>query len=275
MTDPTLHQRFSGIPDLDQPLVDTETGELLGNGHWHRFFVMLSRLLPASIVPGTARNLAVARLSGTTLQLTADAILTKSFLAGGSGRPGQQLSLGFNGGAIGPGGMDVGALPAAGFLSLYLITGQQVPPALLGTIASQTSLYGGTALPVGYSSSALVSLWPCAAGPSLVAAAQVDREILLPAANALAAGAAVAATLVNLAAAVPLAARRVRGVVSNGTAAVVTKLFADAAGTLAEQDSPAGGRCNFDMPLATAQSLWYLNSAGGGAASVTITAFSF
>lgn len=79
---------------------------------------------------------------------------------------------------VGAGGMDV-ALSTTAYVAIYAIYNPTTgASALLGVLSttSVTSLYSGTAMPAGYTASALVSIW-LVSSSQLSAGYQVDREV--------------------------------------------------------------------------------------------------
>ena len=115
--------------------------------------------------------------------------------------------------AHGAGGMDTGSPPVSGFVSVYAIYNPaDVAAALLGTTASQSTIYAGADMPAGYTMSGLISIWPTDGSRQLIPAAQVDRDLFFqvsdfPGQNVLTGGAATTGTAVDLSAMVPSVAR--------------------------------------------------------------------
>ncbi len=121
---------------------------------------------------------------------------------------GHSLSLSFNGGSTGVGGMDTGDMPTAGDLSIYAINNPAT--GAWGTLGcdgstSNGSTYTGTNAPAGYTRSCLI--WcGVTTGGNLPFFAQRDRDVIIYENHVLTGGAATAYTSVNLSAAVPAAA---------------------------------------------------------------------
>lgn len=69
---------------------------------------------------------------------------------------------------IGAGGMDTGNVPAAGFIAIYAIlnptNGSTALLAVNATVTTAPEIYSGTNMPVGYTASALVSVWRVESG---------------------------------------------------------------------------------------------------------------
>jgi len=86
---------------------------------------------------------------------TVDELVAKAAL-GGISYTGAVLAFNFNGGTVGPGGMDVGTTPQSADLHIYAIYNPTTGLwNTLGTIAYHGPLYGG-ALPAGFKGSALI-----------------------------------------------------------------------------------------------------------------------
>lgn len=121
------------------------------------------QLSQMAAVTGGTRNakLSVAAASATAT-FTADEIAVKAAL---SGVPWLLSSFNktINLGTTGAGGMDTGLAPVSGFVAIYAIYNPiTATSALLATdITSSTpsEIYGGGAMPAGYTASALVSVW--------------------------------------------------------------------------------------------------------------------
>ncbi len=141
--------------------------------------VTMPSRLPA--VVGTARNAKMTvSAASATATFTADEIVVATALGGVPwclGNFSQVINLA----TVGAGGMDVGSAPASGYVALYAIYNPtNGATALLATNATSTvapSIYGGTAMPSGYTASALVSVWPTMPSGLLMAASQLDRQV--------------------------------------------------------------------------------------------------
>lgn len=116
--------------------------------------------------------------ASATATLTADEVLVESSLGGSQYRL-ANVNKTFNLGITGAGGMDVGTL-TAGYVAIYLIYNPlNGTSALLGVNTTNVvapEVYGGNAMPAGYTASALVSVWRVASG-KLVVGYQSGREI--------------------------------------------------------------------------------------------------
>lgn len=145
--------------------------------------------------------------AGATVTFTANYVAVAAALGG------QTFSLAsfsetFNGATTGAGGMDTGSLPASGFVSIYAIYDPATgTPALLGTTASETPVYGGAHMPSGYTASALLGIWPTTAGSLLVAGNIIGRQFYWASApQVLSAGVSTSVASVDISPAAPAAA---------------------------------------------------------------------
>lgn len=118
-------------------------------------------------VVGQSRN---ARMSVITVSssatFTADELIVES-------STGKQYRLSafdktINIATAGAGGMDTGSVPASGFIAIYAIlnptNGSTALLAVNATATTAPEIYSGTNMPVGYTASALVSVWRVASG---------------------------------------------------------------------------------------------------------------
>lgn len=169
-------------------------------------------------VVGTMRN---AKMSVTAASasatFTADEIVVESALGGLTYRL-PSFNKTINLATTGAGGMDTGSAPNSGFVALYAIhnptTGASALLAKNATSAVQPEVYGGANMPAGYTASALVSVWPTNGSGQLAIGAQLDRVVSINSVQ-VASGSTSATsgtpTALNIAAAVPMNARRVSG----------------------------------------------------------------
>ena len=189
-------------------LVDNNTSDPAAlSGAWQT--VALVATTAAGPTVKLTANLAAA---GASVTFTADEIGVATSL-GGPGLTIAELDQVLDVSTTGANGMDTGLAPASGFVSIYAICNPRTGDiGLLGTTASQSTIYGGANMPVGYTMSALVSIWPTDASRLLVPGSQIDREfflefLTLPGQTVLSLGTATTPTSVSLSAVVPAAAR--------------------------------------------------------------------
>lgn len=241
-------------------------------------------------VVGSVRNLRMsltaANASGT---VTADELIVEAGAYGSS----QYRIAGFNKvvnlGSVGAGGMDVGVAPVNGYVALYAIYKPGAPlsatnPAILAQNATAGvvgNLYGGANMPAGYIASALISVWPTDAAGLLKAGFQMDREIYIPATNALSSGTATAYSPVSISGVVPPNAKTCSGhLAPRGTSGSTAWLAGSASGI---GEKSAGGNTAVarppvsaysGLPLITAQTVFYYQLASTGV-SVVISGYTF
>lgn len=133
-------------------------------------------------VVGQSRN---ARMSVITVSssatFTADELIVES-------STGKQYRLSafdktINIATSGAGGMDTGSVPTSGFIAIYAIlnptNGSTALLAVNATATTAPEIYSGTNMPVGYTASALVSVWRVASGQFTVGE-MVGRQINTP-----------------------------------------------------------------------------------------------
>lgn len=147
-------------------------------------------LLNASLnIVGESRNLrcsiAAASASAT---FTADQVIVSESISGKSYRL-SSFSKVINLATTGAGGMDAGAAPVSGWVAIYAIynpvTGVSALLATNATSAAAPEIYGGANMPVGYTASALVSVWGTTAGSLLQIGKQFDRSVSVVLVNVL------------------------------------------------------------------------------------------
>jgi phage-related tail fiber protein len=174
--------------------------------------VKLARLNGAEV--GAARNLRVSLPAAASVAtLTADQLIVE--------QPGvgqyklSNVNLSINLATVGAGGMDFGVAPANGSVGIYVIYNPELKVAkLLGVNATSTSvpeIYNGTNLPVGYSASALVSVWQTDANRLMNAGIQHQRSISIVQTMVLENGLSMSSTPISLASVVPKNAKSVDG----------------------------------------------------------------
>jgi hypothetical protein len=240
--------------------------------------------MPARLpgVVGTARN---AKMSVTeasaTATFTADELVVATSLGGVPWCLGTFSEV-INLATTGAGGMDVGSAPVSGYVALYAIYNPTAgATALLATNATSSvapNVYGGTAMPSGYTASALVSVWPTNASGLLVVGYQTDRAIYIS-------GVVVLATSTQspegtylafgVAGAVPMNAKSCSGsalIVTSASAANLAYAIAGSSSGVgvaggAEQAAQTNGGIQGsigEIPVMTPQTLYYYATASAG-----------
>ncbi|MDR3432053.1 MAG: phage tail protein [Rouxiella aceris] len=134
-------------------------------------------------IVGTAHNAAMTvPTTSASATFTADELIVATALGGIQYR----LSLvnkSVNLGKTGPGGMDSGSAPLAGFVGIYVIynpaTGVCALLAVNATATKLPKVYSGANMPAGFTASALVSIWPTTASGQFLAASQRNHIISL------------------------------------------------------------------------------------------------
>ncbi|MCT9017165.1 hypothetical protein N6G05_26800 [Cupriavidus gilardii] len=165
-------------------------------------------------VVGSARNARmIVSTPSATATFTADEVVVESALGGLTYRL-PNFSKTINLATTGAGGMDSGQAPASGFVAIYAIynpsTGATALLANDATSAAQPEVYSGTAMPSGYTASALVSIAPTTSGRLLAPMVQRGRVVGVPAVSIL--SSSTGGTLLPVTStAIPLNAYRIRG----------------------------------------------------------------
>jgi hypothetical protein len=217
----------------------------------------------------TVRLSASLTTAGASVTLTADGIGVATVL-GGAGIMLASYSQTLNTATTGAGGMDTGAAPTSGFLSIYAIYNPTTKTAsILGTSASQTMIYGGTNMPAGFTMSALISVWPTNASHLLIAGNVIDREFYYAAVPPIVLnnGTATTSTAVSLTSVVPVAARACYGQwsatetssVTANSEAFYSTLNLTNSGIIRVTSVAVGGQNNIDgwLPINTSQTIFY------------------
>ena len=173
-------------------------------------------------VVGSMRNakMAIATASATGT-FTADEIIVKSALGGMAYRI-ASFSKVINLATTGVGGMDSGAAPASGFVSIYAIYNPTTAISALLACNQATSsgnVYAGANMPAGYTASCLVSAWGTTAASLLAIGLQIERQINIALTTINSSTANQANTSISMAAIVPTAAKEIGGLMQAGSTA--------------------------------------------------------
>lgn len=243
-------------------------------------------LASSGAVIGTMRNarmsVAAAAVSGV---FAADEIIVSN---GIGGRPFKlfNFSKTINLSTVGAGGMDVGAAPASGHVSIYAIYNPDAVlsatnPALLACNQTTSSgpAYTGANMPAGYTASALVSAWRTTAGGLLGVGEQVGRKIGIVGSSIVSTTVNQTNSAVSIAALIPIAAKSISGVMScvtTASAGVSIQLASNAAGVGGQSVSvspPSGeiapliGGIFSDLNISEIGVIYLTTNAGAGALS--------
>ena len=230
-------------------------------------------------VVGQSRNarMSVAAASATAT-FSADELIVED--SGGRQYRVTSFSKVINLATTGAGGMDTGVVPATGFVALYAIynptTSTSALLAVNATNANVPEVYGGTNMPIGYTASALVSVWGVTGGAFIVG---FQRERTIAIERVVAAYSTVPVntlTSLSIANIIPMNAVAISGILAVAginTTNAVTELAASAnylAAVQAGGNSTIGGAQNVsvspysDMSITTSQSTYWRSSVESG-----------
>ena len=225
-------------------------------------------------VIGQARNLAMSlATAGTTATWTADELITETAL-GGTQYRNNSLSLTVNLSIVGAGGVDVaGTVPTNGFMAIYAISGPGKTTSALGwnaTSSKAPETYSGTAMPAGYTASALISVWRIANG-QFVPGYQLARKIYIPKVAVLTLTANVASyTALSVSGIIPLNAKTMGGCANVNPSTSASNNYFFVSGSASEIGAQFSGTNNSgvmtpfaDIPLITPQTLYYIMVSTG------------
>lgn len=232
---------------------------------------------------GSSRNVRMSvTAASTTATLTADEIFVKASL-GGSAWLIPSFNKTINLASNGAGGMDIGAAPVSGYVSIYAIYNPTSGASALLACAQATSngnIYSGANMPAGYTASALISSWPTNASSQLVVGFQRDRTVNRAGVQVYA-GAATSPSLVTLSGAVPLNAVSCAGwmhYIGSSSPGGYVYLDADIQGTgrqvFGTSGTNVGGGGNFNIQFITPQTL-YCYGVNITAGDATVTSYTF
>ncbi|UHC80090.1 phage tail protein [Pseudomonas sp. NIBR-H-19] len=238
---------------------------------------------------GQVRNLRMTVAApSATATITSDQLIVEQL---GSGHYKlKNINLSINLASVGAGGMDSGTAPLSGTVGIYVIYNPDTKIAkLLGvnaTAAVVPEVYGGTNMPVGYTASALVSVWQTNANRQLQGGTQTDRSIATEAKRFLSNGFASVFTALSLNGLVPRNAKSI-----GGYAHVITSATNPAGSTLTLCSDPtgfgsivfgSGGSVNMgslapfsDLALASPLTIYYSANNGPAANNGYVTFYTF
>ncbi|VVO24984.1 hypothetical protein PS718_04520 [Pseudomonas fluorescens] len=238
---------------------------------------------------GQVRNLRMTVAApSATATITSDQLIVEQL---GSGHYKlKNINLSINLASVGAGGMDSGTAPLSGTVGIYVIYNPDTKIAkLLGvnaTAAVVPEVYGGTNMPVGYTASALVSVWQTNANRQLQGGTQTDRSVATETKRFLSNGFASVFTALSLNGFVPRNAKSI-----GGYAHVITSATNPAGSTLTLCSDPtgfgslvfgSGGSVNMgslapfsDLALASPLTIYYSANNGPAAANGYVTFYTF
>lgn len=149
--------------------------------YWKIAFVDSTALSLAGPIAGSVRNLKCSILAASALaSITAEEIIV-GVSTSGSRYKLSAFNKTINLASVGAGGMDTGTAPVSGFVAIYAIYNPTTQVSALlatnATITAQPNIYGGANMPVGYTASALISVWATNGSSQFVVGLQIDRSI--------------------------------------------------------------------------------------------------
>ncbi|MDN7488467.1 hypothetical protein QZM35_12235 [Burkholderia sp. AU45274] len=251
-------------------------------------------------VVGTTRNaqMSVASASASAA-FTADEIVVETALGGAPIRL-ANFNKTINLAATGAGGMDTGSAPASGYVALYAIynptTGTSALLATNCTGSVASSVYSAGSMPAGYTASSLVSVWPTNGSGQFIKALQRDRRLDFQRTTAATSTSQVPEfAAVSVSSIIPKNAVSCSGWLqvtcqasssSQPAFNAATSVASDSTGLGDQQFATANASTNIytyvsmfrDVPVLTAQTLYWASTIGGGtfnSGSFMISGYSF
>lgn len=241
---------------------------------------------------GAFRNLKSSVLAASaSATFTADEIIVETAL-GGTAYKLSAYSQTVNLGTTGAGGMDTGSAPANGFVSIYAIAKADGTTSILACNAttSTSSVYAGGNMPAGYVASCLISTWRTNGSSQFVTGAQLDRKIwtgtFVNVLDVAGGSAATSLTSLSLSGAVPTNARVVYGSIgqkdnnyfavtlaSDSGGVVSRPTMAAAANSTYVVDGFYASAVPFDLPILTAQTIWYKAAVAANTVHINVYAY--
>ncbi len=224
--------------------------------------------------------------ASATATWTANEIVVETAL-GGTSQKLASYSQAVNLATTGAGGMDTGAAPASGFVSVYAIAKGDGTKNILACNAttSTAAIYGGANMPSGYTYSALIGIWPTNGSSQFVQGIQFGRSLsFVPVSILSSATAQTSYTSQSISAAVPTIAKTATVLIGSSISNRVGAVAGDSGGTGAryalENTGGAvldsiGGTCP-DVPLITAQTVyWKTTNADGASITMKVSNYTF
>ncbi len=236
-------------------------------------------------IVGQVRSLKMSvTAASATATLTADEIVVETAL-GGLRYCLASFSKTINLATTGAGGMDTGTAPVSGFVSLYAIYNPTTATAALLACAQATSngsIYSGANMPVGYTASALISSWPTNAGSQFVVGYQLDRKIYTDPFQVISSSTQQASLVsLSVALAAPINAKTVDLIQSGAVSSAGFAFFAAGDSTGISQrgytvnSTGIQGVSVNDIPLITAQTIYYKIITSGSLTAFTLNVTSY
>lgn len=253
-------------------------------------------LLAQAAVGASRKALMSVTAASATGTFTADEIVVSTAL-GGSQKTLASYSKTINLGTTGAGGMDTGAAPVSGFVSLYAIAKPDGTTSILACnrTTSAGSIYSGANMPSGYLYSALIGIWPTNGSSQFVAGYLLDRKFKYQTAVSIASAlTATSLTSRSISSGVPAEARTAD--VFIGTTSTSTNFLPSVSGDStgagaqvaggaislgATKVMPAGisnmaAAASFlDVPLITAQTIYWMETGNTTGNAIYVLGYGF
>ena len=281
---PLASPAFTGIPTAPTASAGANTTQIATTA-----FVIANGSAPPIIASTRNAKMSVTSASASAT-FTADEIIVQISL-GGLAQNLSSYSQGINLAATGAGGMDTGAAPASGYVSLYAIAKADGTKNILAcnVTTSSGSIYSGANMPSGYTYSALIGVWPTNGSSQFIVAYQIDRRLYRAKVDIVnTTGNTSYSSGVSITGAVPPNAKTWSGIAGSATSAGnnTVAVAADTNGT-AEQigsstgsaapiDSFNGAGSIIDMPIIAATSAAvFWKSGNGNNVLISITNYTF
>lgn len=262
--------------------------------------ITLAGIVDIVSVVGLIRNpkMSVTAASATAT-FTADEIILETAL-GGTPYRASSYSQAVNLGTTGAGGMDTGAAPATGFVSLYAIVKADGTKNILAcnVTTSSANIYGGANMPTGYIASALIAIWPTNGSSQFVPGYITEpngRKFNYQTFSSIFTATADKSTLTSqsISGAVPSAAKTASALLGTSTTSANFKCAAAGDGTgtggkvaaatatstttslIGGSAALAGQHVMLDIPLITAQTMYVATISGASTNAMYITDFTW
>lgn len=244
--------------------------------------------ISAGVVGSISNGSMSVPANSASATFTADEILVEPILGGGPTKL-SSYSKTVNLATTGAGGMDTGTAPVSGYVAVYAISGSAGVSILAtnATSAAAPSIYGGSHMPSGYISSALLSVWPTDGSSQFVSGYQTGKQIYIQSVQVLNTSTIqTSLTSLNIAAAVPKNAKSWSGYIDMVTSGTLQSLNFEVAGSstgigsqLITCTNPSGGTgvssIFYGIPIIAAQVLYYLVNTTGGTLSAQLNISSY
>ncbi|HDL8286842.1 TPA: tail fiber protein [Yersinia enterocolitica] len=241
-------------------------------------------------IVGTSRNAKMSiPVTLATATFTADELIVQTAL-GGLQYKLSSFSNTINLATTGAGGMDTGTVPATGYVALYAIYNPTTQVSALLAVNTTSVLAPeicGGVMPMGYTASALVSVWRIVAS-KFIPGEQVNRSISIQSTTAFTITVSTpATTIASISSIVPLNTKRISGIMNvvigatGGGNYTEFNLFSSAS-SVGRQSAKYGAQsigdmnCNYSVDV-NGQNVYYstLSASGSLSASAYISKYEF